>query len=179
MSFCILLVYRYLLCGETVVNTSGNSSSSDNSSSFSEEPGPSSSLCASPSSSPGKSSKMVNIKPYIFSISKEEFHDTLTCFMRVSWAATAGKLQLANNSCPIREGSTYHLSGRSSRQSSSGWYISNSSSVIFIGVLLICQQWNSYTWIFSIVFDNPEVHFPNVLASSDFIVVEDMFLNKV
>lgn len=50
-----------------------------------------------------------------------ELLETLTCIMRVAWAAAAGQLHLAN--CPLPSSS--HSSGRRSRQSSTG---SNASS---------------------------------------------------
>jgi hypothetical protein len=50
-----------------------------------------------------------------------EFTETVSCFMRVTWAAAAGRLHLLGSSQPIIESSTgLYGCGRRSRQSSTG-----------------------------------------------------------
>ena len=54
-----------------------------------------------------------------------DFTDMIACFMRVSWAAAAGKLNLASATPPIRDcnsmtGSWQSASSTRSRQSSTG-----------------------------------------------------------
>ncbi|KAG1652915.1 Ubiquitin carboxyl-terminal hydrolase 24 [Nymphon striatum] len=38
--------------------------------------------------------------PYIVSLSEDDFQDVISCFVRLIWAATAGKIYLANSSYP-------------------------------------------------------------------------------
>ena len=49
-----------------------------------------------------------------------DFTETVSCFMRVAWAAAAGKLHLLSSPQPIRESATAYSCGRRSRQSSTG-----------------------------------------------------------
>lgn len=49
-----------------------------------------------------------------------DFTETVSCFMRVAWAAAAGKLHLLSSPQPIRETATAYSCGRRSRQSSTG-----------------------------------------------------------
>ncbi|XP_052775472.1 ubiquitin carboxyl-terminal hydrolase 24-like isoform X3 [Mya arenaria] len=49
-----------------------------------------------------------------------DFTETVSCFMRVAWAAAAGKLHLLSSPQPIRENATAYSCGRRSRQSSTG-----------------------------------------------------------
>lgn len=54
-------------------------------------------------------------------MSVNDFTEMVCCFMRVAWAAAAGKLHLASSSQPIKEGtSIYSVTGSRSRQSSTG-----------------------------------------------------------
>lgn len=54
-----------------------------------------------------------------------EFTETVSCFMRVTWAAAAGRLHLLGSSQPIIESSTsLYGCGRRSRQSSTGNFFS-------------------------------------------------------
>ena len=52
-------------------------------------------------------------------MSVSDFTDTVACFMRVSWAAAAGKLHLAAVSLSSKDSSTPSY-GSKSRQSSTG-----------------------------------------------------------
>ncbi|KAL5016318.1 hypothetical protein ScPMuIL_005907 [Solemya velum] len=49
-----------------------------------------------------------------------DFSETVSCFMRVAWAAAAGRLHLLSSSQPIRESNCSYGCGRRSRQSSTG-----------------------------------------------------------
>ena len=57
-----------------------------------------------------------------------DFTETVSCFMRVAWAAAAGKLHLLSTPTPIREAATAYSCGRRSRQSSTCKMISLSSN---------------------------------------------------
>lgn len=49
-----------------------------------------------------------------------EFTETVSCFMRVTWAAAAGRLHLLGSSQPIIESTTGLYTCGKSRQSSTG-----------------------------------------------------------
>ncbi|XP_013409431.2 ubiquitin carboxyl-terminal hydrolase 24-like [Lingula anatina] len=115
-----LRLLRYLLCGQTATGDSKILTLRRRHSST----GASLSAAAAARSSPVKStssSKTAAIA--IQTMSNTDFTETVSCFMRVTWAAAAGRLHLASAVQPIRESS----SGRRSRQSSTGSTASNSS----------------------------------------------------
>lgn len=49
-----------------------------------------------------------------------DFTSTVACFMRLSWAAAAGRLDLVGSSQPIKESNTLFPAGIRNRLSSSG-----------------------------------------------------------
>lgn len=64
-----------------------------------------------------------------------EFTETVSCFMRVTWAAAAGRLHLLGSSQPIIESSTgLYGCGRRSRQSSTGKKILSDLLWIIVGM---------------------------------------------
>jgi len=62
---------------------------------------------------------------YLQAMSVSEFTDTVSCFIRVAWAAAAGKLQLVGSLQPVKDlsatsSTSQHLSSVSGRQPSIG-----------------------------------------------------------
>lgn len=55
-------------------------------------------------------------------LSMQEFIETVSCFMRVTWAGAAGRLHLLSYNQPIREAREGASCGHRSRQSSTGTY---------------------------------------------------------
>ena len=50
----------------------------------------------------------------------QDFKETVSCFMRVTWAAAAGRLHLLSSAQPIIEVSSAYGHNNRSRQSSTG-----------------------------------------------------------
>ncbi|CAM1321691.1 USP24 (predicted) [Pycnogonum litorale] len=166
--YIALQIARFLLCGKSVIDTDESNK------------------CLAPSQEASSSASAIVYtpsQPFIQSLTPEEFKDTVTGLVRVSWAATAGKLHLASNIYPIKDGSTYH--GRKSRQSSSGSANSTESDgdnpTLHGGLCiqkapvsnmdsLIAQE--SLQLLFTCLEDRPELigTFYNVRCIRDFII---------
>ena len=74
--------------------------------------------------------KNTNIQLHFQTMGVKDFTETVSCFMRVAWAAAAGKLHLLSSPQPIRENATAYSCGRRSRQSSTGNWLGFNIQVI-------------------------------------------------
>uniref|UniRef100_A0A2C9KAF6 Ubiquitinyl hydrolase 1 n=1 Tax=Biomphalaria glabrata TaxID=6526 RepID=A0A2C9KAF6_BIOGL len=104
-SICLQLA-RYLLCGQTVIGKSDKDSSI---------------LAPSPIKTSSKWSHAIQ------NLSTQEFVETISCFMKVTWAAAAGRLHLLSYNQPIKESREGFSCGHRSRQSSTGSSASTNS----------------------------------------------------
>ncbi len=112
---------RYLLCGQEVVpGESGGRRLSTGSAGAIGFTGPSSLGSSGPSSFDGNPPAAVTRAIQTMSIT--DFTDMVACFMRVSWAAAAGRLFLASTTQSFKEGSSIYSTGNSSanRHTSTG-----------------------------------------------------------
>uniref|UniRef100_T1IKX5 ubiquitinyl hydrolase 1 n=1 Tax=Strigamia maritima TaxID=126957 RepID=T1IKX5_STRMM len=114
--FIALQLARFLLCGQTITGTADM------------PPSPQIKIkkptldAVNPTYFPLAATKAIQ------TMGVAEFSDTVLCFMRVAWAAAAGRLSLANSTYTTRESSTYFIGcGGRSRQSSTGSNASSSS----------------------------------------------------
>ncbi|XP_071490931.1 ubiquitin carboxyl-terminal hydrolase 24-like [Diadema antillarum] len=147
-SICLQLA-RFLLCGQTTTDLKESDLSLNDSSVFEASATDSSAIFSSSyGSSPRKMSlveRMSSVeasgdlanregtsvaRTVIQTMNSNDFTSMVTCLMRVTWAAAAGNLRLANTSQPIKEvpgGGFATGLGRRSRHSSAGSTTSNSS----------------------------------------------------
>ncbi|XP_046339329.2 ubiquitin carboxyl-terminal hydrolase 24-like isoform X2 [Haliotis rufescens] len=123
-SVCLQLA-RYLLCGETVIGDPGGP--------LEDEATPSQGATALATASPAHGSthsvrSTVSMGSHaIKTVGSQEFTDTVSCFMKVTWAAAAGRLHLLSYNHPIRESRESYSCGHRSRQSSTGSSASTNS----------------------------------------------------
>ncbi|KAH9492249.1 Ubiquitin carboxyl-terminal hydrolase 24 [Bulinus truncatus] len=104
-SICLQLA-RYLLCGQTVIVETNKESLTP------------------------VSSTLRNCSRWghaIQNLSSQEFAETISCFMKVTWAAAAGRLHLLSYNQPIKESREGYGCGHRSRQSSTGSSASTNS----------------------------------------------------
>lgn len=121
-SICLQLA-RYLLCGLSVTEETSSTGVQDV---VSPRVGAAIST-ASPSHSPSKPVKSSGSQA-IQTLSPQEFVQTVSCFMRVTWAGAAGRLHLLSYNQPIREArDSAGCGGHRSRQSSTGSSASTNS----------------------------------------------------
>ncbi|CAL1529935.1 unnamed protein product [Lymnaea stagnalis] len=106
-SICLQLA-RYLLCGQTVTGEANKDSGS-------------AALLPSPLRSNSKWGHAIQ------SLSTQEFVETVSCFMKVTWAAASGRLHLLSSNQPIKDSREGFGCGHRSRQSSTGSSASTNS----------------------------------------------------
>ncbi|XP_070196439.1 ubiquitin carboxyl-terminal hydrolase 24-like isoform X2 [Littorina saxatilis] len=115
-SICLQLA-RYLLCGLSVTEEAAENFTRAG--------------AAISTPSPSKSAKVkpekTSARQAIQTLSALEFVQTVSCFMRVTWAGAAGRLHLLSYNQPIRETRESAGCGHRSRQSSTGSTASTSS----------------------------------------------------
>ncbi|XP_050400806.1 ubiquitin carboxyl-terminal hydrolase 24 isoform X1 [Patella vulgata] len=120
-SICLQMA-RYLLCGQTVTGESIPQIGND------DESGAASLATTSPAHGSSLVNKVQSAgSQAIQTLGEKEFTKTVSCFMRVTWAAAAGRLHLLSFSQPIRESRESYSCGHRSRQSSSGSTASTNS----------------------------------------------------
>ncbi|XP_064607447.1 ubiquitin carboxyl-terminal hydrolase 24-like isoform X2 [Liolophura sinensis] len=127
-SICLQLA-RFLLCGETV--TGEDQSNYATNEQRCEETGIVSTMTRRASAASGHL-PLIDVSlsagsRAIQTMGVHDFTETVSCFMRVTWAAAAGRLHLVGCNQPIRESSGWYTGGRRSRQSSTGSTGSTSS----------------------------------------------------
>ncbi|KAL4237153.1 Ubiquitin carboxyl-terminal hydrolase 24 [Mactra antiquata] len=126
-SVCLQLA-RYLLCGQTVTGDLAFTPVKDD---FRVSVTGSAMATAVPATPPPGSTPIITLSPLtvdtrtagshaVQTMGVHDFTETVSCFMRVAWAAAAGKLHLLSSPQPIRESATAYSCGRRSRQSSTG-----------------------------------------------------------
>ncbi|XP_060555692.1 ubiquitin carboxyl-terminal hydrolase 24-like isoform X1 [Ruditapes philippinarum] len=125
-SVCLQLA-RYLLCGQTVTgDLAFTPAKEDNRLSSAGSAGATVVPVTPPVGTP-----VITLSPLtvdtrtagshaVQTMGVHDFTETVSCFMRVAWAAAAGKLHLLSSPQPIRESATAYSCGRRSRQSSTG-----------------------------------------------------------
>ena len=145
-----LQLSAYLLCGYTVVRNQFPSLPSASPGTVKPTPPKKSALESSSSSAADliKSPITVSASKIVQTMLESEFGDTVSCLMRVVWAAAAGKLHLASSSISSDspnnngENSRFYL-GRRSRDSSTGSSGSESAAGDSTAVVLhagVCSQ---------------------------------------
>ncbi|BFY99847.1 hypothetical protein BsWGS_02887 [Bradybaena similaris] len=118
-SICLQLA-RYLLCGETVTGEKVKEAGR-----LDESVAASSVVPATSFTTSGSSSLMWGHS--VQNLSTQEFVETVSCFMKVTWAAAAGRLHLLSYNQPIKESREGFGCGHRSRQSSTGSSASTNS----------------------------------------------------
>ncbi|XP_035828590.1 LOW QUALITY PROTEIN: ubiquitin carboxyl-terminal hydrolase 24 [Aplysia californica] len=137
-SICLQLA-RYLLCGQTVTggsipelqreeSVSGPAASASAAADL--KASPSAGGASSGASNSNNSGSIINTSMWsqaVQTLSTQEFVDTVSCFMKVTWAAAAGRLHLLSYNQPIKESRDGFGCGHRSRQSSTGSSASTNS----------------------------------------------------
>ncbi|KAL3868453.1 hypothetical protein ACJMK2_041259 [Sinanodonta woodiana] len=125
-SICLQLA-RFLLCGQTVTGDVTYASS------ITEEPKIPFSASAPAAGATPHSVPSISItdswaaenrkagRHAVETMGVHDFTETVSCFMRVAWAAAAGKLHLLSFAQPVRENTVVYSCGKRSRQSSTGY----------------------------------------------------------
>ncbi|XP_052274227.1 ubiquitin carboxyl-terminal hydrolase 24-like isoform X2 [Dreissena polymorpha] len=131
-SVCLQLA-RYLLCGQTVTGDLAFTPAKEDHRLSSV--GSATGATVVPATPPTSGTPTIVFPPLdtrtagsqaVQTMGVHDFTETVSCFMRVAWAAAAGKLHLLSSPQPIRESATAYSCGRS-RQSSTGSQGSTSS----------------------------------------------------